>query len=596
VNSGVSDSNDDNCNNGSLLSAIITSSNQDTTAINVDFDKLLQTKRRTHTSGGGSYFVTDTIEVIRFSGLIGVDDTEEIDISAIFDKHGYNHPLLFDTSISPHMLGMILPPQPFGYENVCQLVGPYRPIQVTDVATQRTVDCTLKEFVNYLLHYDEITTATTRKEIKQGISGSKQKCSRTRIINSITLEVSKTPLGELVREPKFARDVDLVELHWPRSVEEIINGRSTNSYQQCSSSEEKKSSLSSIPPTTLSSLPASSCSLPTLSNEEMSRKLKDEECVNNNIQNELEYTTIITEKPHVTKYCLMSAAGSYTDFHVDFGGTSVWYHLYTGTKIFHFLEPTITNINIYTNWATNKKHDKTKKKVGTTIAATTSVTEKYVFLPDLIHAAGGVVHEVTVTQGQTLFIPSGWFHAVFTPIDSLVFGGNFLHQQSLDMQLQIHRLENVMKVGPEFRFPYFQKLLWYTARDFIMECKELIKRTKLSGEEKEEEVVMKMVNASNKEVVVKPRGSKSSPPREQIAKKDTEKSQLDHHQARILCVTYPTHVLRGYGALAKELSRWSNSRIKSTVEQYPVHMDVVAVASELGRIIRLCMTHLCKKK
>jgi len=61
-------------------------------------------------------------------------------------------------------------------------------------------------------------------------------------------------------------------------------------------------------------------------------------------------------------------------------------------------------------------------------------------------------------------------------------------------------------------------------------------------------------------------------------------------------VTYPTHVLRGYGALAKELSRWSNSRIKSTVEQYPVHMDVVAVASELGRIIRLCMTHLCKKK
>jgi hypothetical protein len=74
---------------------------------------------------------------------------------------------------------MILPPQPFGYENVCQLVGPYRPIQVTDVATQRTVDCTLKEFVNYLLHYDETTTATTReKEIKQGISGSKQqKCS-----------------------------------------------------------------------------------------------------------------------------------------------------------------------------------------------------------------------------------------------------------------------------------------------------------------------------------------------------------------------------------------------------------------------------------
>ena len=28
--------------------------------------------------------------------------------------------------------------------------------------------------------------------------------------------------------------------------------------------------------------------------------------------------------PKVQMYCLMSVAGSYTDFHVDFGGTSVW--------------------------------------------------------------------------------------------------------------------------------------------------------------------------------------------------------------------------------------------------------------------------------
>ena len=29
----------------------------------------------------------------------------------------------------------------------------------------------------------------------------------------------------------------------------------------------------------------------------------------------------------VQKYCLMSVKDSYTDFHVDFGGTSVWYHI-----------------------------------------------------------------------------------------------------------------------------------------------------------------------------------------------------------------------------------------------------------------------------
>lgn len=33
------------------------------------------------------------------------------------------------------------------------------------------------------------------------------------------------------------------------------------------------------------------------------------------------------DKPAVTKYCLISAKDSYTDFHIDFGGTSVWYHV-----------------------------------------------------------------------------------------------------------------------------------------------------------------------------------------------------------------------------------------------------------------------------
>lgn len=32
-------------------------------------------------------------------------------------------------------------------------------------------------------------------------------------------------------------------------------------------------------------------------------------------------------KPFVQKYCLMGVQDSYTDFHIDFGGTSVWYHV-----------------------------------------------------------------------------------------------------------------------------------------------------------------------------------------------------------------------------------------------------------------------------
>ena len=37
--------------------------------------------------------------------------------------------------------------------------------------------------------------------------------------------------------------------------------------------------------------------------------------------------------PKVQKYCLMSVRGCYTDFHVDFGGTSVWYHIHKGSKV-----------------------------------------------------------------------------------------------------------------------------------------------------------------------------------------------------------------------------------------------------------------------
>ena len=33
-------------------------------------------------------------------------------------------------------------------------------------------------------------------------------------------------------------------------------------------------------------------------------------------------------QPDVHKYCLISSKNSYTDFHVDFGGSSVWYHIF----------------------------------------------------------------------------------------------------------------------------------------------------------------------------------------------------------------------------------------------------------------------------
>lgn len=33
-------------------------------------------------------------------------------------------------------------------------------------------------------------------------------------------------------------------------------------------------------------------------------------------------------RPDVELFCLMGMGGSFTDFHIDFGGSSVWYHVY----------------------------------------------------------------------------------------------------------------------------------------------------------------------------------------------------------------------------------------------------------------------------
>ena len=45
-------------------------------------------------------------------------------------------------------------------------------------------------------------------------------------------------------------------------------------------------------------------------------------------------------------------------------------------------------------------------------------------------------YQFIMDQGETLLIPTGWIHAVLTPIDSMVVGGNFLHSLNIPLQLQ----------------------------------------------------------------------------------------------------------------------------------------------------------------
>lgn len=195
-------------------------------------------------------------------------------------------------------------------------------------------------------------------------------------LNVISLEFSHTKLDAHVTAPKVVRQLDFTDNVWPRH-------------------------------------------------------LKDQQDDSTNDMSKMFY-------PKVQKYCLMSIAGCYTDFHVDLGGTSVWYHLLRGQKMFWLIPPTQTNLKAFENWTLSGKQGE-------------------VFFGDMVEKCGRCI----LNPGNTFLIPSGWIHAVYTPVDSLVFGGNFLHPFALERQIKIAQIEETLKVPQKFRFPFFTEMLWY---------------------------------------------------------------------------------------------------------------------------------------
>ncbi|KAJ3192629.1 JmjC domain-containing histone demethylation protein 1 [Irineochytrium annulatum] len=66
-----------------------------------------------------------------------------------------------------------------------------------------------------------------------------------------------------------------------------------------------------------------------------------------------------------------------------------------------------------------------------------------------------------------MIIPTGWIHSVYTPQDSIVIGGNFIHGLNIGGQFDIYNIENKTGVPLKFRFPYFIKMQWYAARNYL---------------------------------------------------------------------------------------------------------------------------------
>ncbi|KAG6910882.1 hypothetical protein DXG01_006565 [Tephrocybe rancida] len=152
--------------------------------------------------------------------------------------------------------------------------------------------------------------------------------------------------------------------------------------------------------------------------------------------------------PKVQLYCLMGVANAWTDWHVDFAGSSVYYHILSGSKIFYFIRPTSENLVAYERWS------------GTEL-------QNHSWLGDMVDD----VYKVELSQGNTMIIPAGWIHAVYTPVDTLVFGGNFLHSYDVGKQLRVRKIEIATQVPKKFRFPMFSKLCWYVGDKVLRDLK-----------------------------------------------------------------------------------------------------------------------------
>ena len=70
-------------------------------------------------------------------------------------------------------------------------------------------------------------------------------------------------------------------------------------------------------------------------------------------------------------------------------------------------------------------------------------------------------------MGDYPIIPSGWIHAVYTPEDSLVFGGNFLHSYAIEKQIRVAQIEEATKVPHKYRFPFFTELQWFALDKYV---------------------------------------------------------------------------------------------------------------------------------
>ncbi|KAL4421887.1 hypothetical protein ABPG77_003689 [Micractinium sp. CCAP 211/92] len=159
------------------------------------------------------------------------------------------------------------------------------------------------------------------------------------------------------------------------------------------------------------------------------------------------------QRPETLLYALMGPGGVYTDWHVDMGGSAVWYHVVSGRKVFLAAPPTPGNLRAFEEWSSSGKQASS-------------------WLGDKL---SGLVR-LSVGAGDTLLLPSAWPHAVSTPEPSFAVGGNFLHALDFGAIAECYRREQRLGVTPKFQFPLFRRLMWYAAEHALHRLRPCVRQ------------------------------------------------------------------------------------------------------------------------
>ncbi|CAF3420939.1 unnamed protein product [Rotaria sp. Silwood1] len=323
-------------------------------------------------------------------------------------KNGFTKPILVANRDG---LDMTLPNRTITLAEINELVGHDRFIDIIDCEKQVTYKMSFDDYIEYFESFE-----------------------RNKIYNVLSLEISNTKLGEQVVTPQVVRDLSWATIGvWP------IKKQEKQDEEEFDSNENQKKVT--WPLQTIASLSKKKRRTISSTDTDQSDDEQFESLDANHFEN--------FERPEVAKYCLMSPQSSYTDFHVDFGGSSVWYSVVRGEKIFYLIEPTDENLQKYADWSGSPNESET-------------------FLGDCVTHC----YKMHLREENTVFIPPGWIHAVYTVTDSLVFGGNFLQSMGVDMQLRIYELERLAQVPNKFQFPLFETFHWYAAKTFYEELKQ----------------------------------------------------------------------------------------------------------------------------